>query len=64
MTDWHTPTPTLLVKLGSIARHAEEAIGPTGHQADWQAISALLGDAEVSEWMAQLDRYALLPVPR
>ena len=64
MTDFRTPSISLLVKLGSIARHAEEAIGPNGHEADLGAISALLGDPEVSEWMAQLDDHALLPVKR
>lgn len=61
---YRTPTISLLVKLGSIARHAEEAIGPNGHPADWEAINSVLGDPEVSEWMAQLDSLSLLPVKR
>lgn len=56
-------TPTL-VKLGSIARHAEELVGPGGHSADRAAIEALLQDPAVAEFMAEADRLALLPVLR
>ncbi len=61
---YRTPTIGLLCKLGSIARHADEATGPTAAPADHDAIRALLADDEVREWMAQLDALALLPVKR
>jgi hypothetical protein len=52
------------VKLGSIARHVEELVGPAPHVVDKHAIEALLGDPEVVEWMKAADNMALLPVPR
>lgn len=58
------PPASLLVKLGSLARHVEEATSATGHDLDWQAIKALLADPEVQEWMAAMDGAALLPVAR
>lgn len=53
-----------LIKLGSIARHAEELIGADGHAFDAEAIRSLLQDPDVVEAMAALDRNALLPVRR
>lgn len=58
------PTPAVLVKLGSIARHAEELLSPGGHEFDHNAIEGLLNDSEVREWMDTADRLALLPVMR
>lgn len=58
------PTLSVLVKLGSIARHADELSGPGGHPADQGAIDSLLRDPEVVEWMAAADKLALLPVKR
>lgn len=55
---------SLLVKLGSIARHAQEATGAAGHPADLLAIRSLLADPEVVAWMAELDALGLLPVRR
>lgn len=55
---------SLAVKLGSIARHAEEAISREGHWLDLAAAENLLGDEEVQEWMAHMDEMALLPVKR
>lgn len=54
----------LLVKLGSIARHAEEAVSGDGHHFDLAAIESLLADPQVQEWMAAMDTLALLPVRR
>lgn len=54
----------LAVKLGSIARHADELLSPGGHEADANAIRSLLTDPEVAEWMAHADSMALLPVKR
>lgn len=55
---------TLLLKLGSIARHAEEYFGPTSSEVDRGAIESLLADPEVVEWMKAADASALLPVKR
>jgi hypothetical protein len=59
-----SPPASVLVKLGSIARHSEEMLSPGGHDFDRQAIIGLLADPEVQEWMDAADRLALLPVPR
>lgn len=54
----------LLVKLGSIVRHAEEAASDEGHPFDTIAVKTLLEDPDVVEWMAAMDRLGLLPVKR
>ena len=58
------PTLALLVKLGSIARHVQEAAGPGGHPFDVNAATTLLADPEVSEWMRAADAGGLLPALR
>lgn len=58
------PSAGLLVKLGSIAVHAEEMMSPSGHAVDRFALDALLGDPEVANWLAAMDSMALLPVKR
>ena len=59
------PRMSLLVKLGSIVVHADEATTPNaGHAFDVSAIRALLGDAEVQQWLAEMRTDALLPVKR
>lgn len=58
------PTLGLLVKLGSIARHVEEASGPAPSPLDLEVASSLARDPEVSDWLQAADRYALLPVTR
>jgi hypothetical protein len=45
------PSASLLVKLGSIAVHAEEILSPNRHQFDLSALQTLLDDAEVKEWL-------------
>jgi hypothetical protein len=60
MTD--TPSLTLLVKLGSIAVHADELISFDGRQLDKDVIKDLLADPEVRQWIASMG--ALLPVKR
>lgn len=59
-----TPEFALLVKLGSIIRHAEEAISDSGHHFDVATVETLLDDPDVVEWMAAMDRLGLLPVKR
>lgn len=58
------PNAQLLVKLGSIAVHAEEMISPTGHGFDKIAMQQLLNDPQVTEWMAAMDKMAMLPKKR
>lgn len=58
------PRLSLLVKLGSIAVHADEMLSPQGHQFDKIAIRSLLEDSEVKEWIKQMDASALLPRKR
>lgn len=63
MTRKETPI-TVLVKLGSIAVHAQELFSPHGHPADRAALEQLLLDPEVKDWVAYMSRQALLPVKR
>lgn len=58
------PSPSLLVKLGSIAVHVEELASPTGHHFDKIALASLLNDPEVKDWIAQMNAMAMLPVKR
>lgn len=64
MSDPLKPSVTLLCKLGSIVVHADEGLGSKGHQFDLAAISALVSDREVIEWLDAMDSMALLPVRR
>lgn len=64
MSDPLKPTVSLLIKLGSIARHVEEGSSSKGHHFDALAVEALLSDPEVVEWMRAADKMALLPVKR
>ncbi len=54
---------TLVIKLMSLAVHAEEYI-ETGEVLDAEAIRGLLTDPEVQERRGALDELALLPVKR
>lgn len=58
------PSVNVAIKLASIAVHAEEMIGPGGHHFDLSTIQALLQDAEVVAYLAELDALALLPKKR
>ena len=58
------PPLTLLVKLGSIAVHAQEHLGPKGHAFDKAALETLLADEEVLAWLAAMDKLALVPKKR
>lgn len=58
------PDVGLLVKLGSIAVHAEEFLSPGGHQFDRAALDGLFQDHAVRGWIEQMTRLALLPVRR
>ena len=58
------PSPALLCKLGSIVVHADEGLGPHGHEFDITALKQLLADQEVNEWLAAMNAMAMLPVKR
>lgn len=59
------PSVSLLCKLGSIARHLEEATTPGRyHPFDELAMKDLIEDADVEAWMTAMDAKALLPVKR
>lgn len=58
------PPVTVLVKLGSIAVHADEMLSPGGHDFDRVALQGLLSDPEVIEWLAGMDRKAMVPKKR
>jgi hypothetical protein len=59
-----TPPVTLLIKLGSIAVHAEEFMSSGGHEFDAVAIQGLLDDPEYREWVEEMNKMAFLPVKR
>lgn len=58
------PSVGLLVKLGSIAVHADEFTSPGGHEYDLQAMKQLLSDPEVTAWIASGTKAAMLPLKR
>jgi hypothetical protein len=59
-----SPPAGVIIKLGSIARHVEEALAAGGHPLDLAAVNGLLADPEVKAWLAAADEIALLPVKR
>jgi hypothetical protein len=58
------PPATLLVKLGSALVHIEELHSAGGHEFDRAAFDAIMADDEVLEWLAEMDKAALLPLKR
>ena len=64
MTDIKSPNLSLLVKLGSIAVHANGLLSPEGHHFDKAALQSLLDDAEVTQWLANMDKQTFLPKRR
>ena len=63
-TDVLKPELSLLIKLGSIAVHADEMLSPGGHDFDRIALMGLMDDPEVKEWIKQMDAMAFLPKKR
>lgn len=55
---------SVMVKLGSIAVHAEEALSARGHEFDWITLEQLLADAEVQKWLKSMQQLALVPLKR
>lgn len=58
------PSAVILIKLGSIAVHAEEMLSGKGHHFDVEVLKALLNDSDVKTWLAEMDKLALLPQKR
>jgi len=56
------PSLTLLVKLGSLAVHAEELLSSKAHAYDRIAAQQILTDPEVIAWLEQMGAY--VPVKR
>lgn len=64
MTDMLKPSAGLLCKLASIAVHADEMLSADGHEMDRLAISTLLCDLEVRDWLKAMTSAALAPRKR
>lgn len=58
------PGATILVKLGSLIVHLEEAHSPNGHAVDLAAAAQLQADPEVQAWFAAMHKMGMLPVKR
>lgn len=56
------PSLALLMKLGSIAVHADEMLSTDGHEFDRVALKSLLTDPEVVAWIKKMGE--LLPRKR
>lgn len=64
MSDPLNPSTALLVKIGSLIVHMEEAASPSGHSFDRQAAENLRQDPSVVEWFKGMTSLGLLPVKR
>ena len=58
------PELRLIVKLGSIAVHADEMLSSDSHDYDRIALQQLLADPEVVEWIDAMDKMAMTPKKR
>lgn len=62
------PSPEVGVKLASLVMHADEALGPNGHEVDREVdrgvFRVLFQDESVQEYLRSLDGLALLPLRR
>lgn len=61
---WVATPPSVFVKLGSIAVHADELLSPGGHAFDNAVLQQLLADPEVRAWVEAQTKKGLLPVKR
>lgn len=64
MSDPLKPSPTLLIKLGSMVVHYEEMLSRKGHEFDKHALDTLVNDEEVKAWFSAMNKMAFLPVKR
>lgn len=58
------PSVGLLVKLGSIAVHADEFTSSDGHEFDLHTMKQLLTDPDVVAWIGAGTKAAMLPLKR
>jgi hypothetical protein len=58
------PSVGLLCKLGSIVVLVDEGLSIKGDHFDVETIKNLLNDPELKEWLAMMDRHALIPKKR
>lgn len=58
------PSPSLLCKLGSIVVHADEMMSAGGHAFDKVALQQLIKDADVADWIRQMNAMAMVPRKR
>jgi hypothetical protein len=58
------PSLQLLVKLGSLVIHYQEATGPKRHPLDMDAIRSIEGEPDVQEWISEMTKRGFLPVKR
>lgn len=58
------PDAALLVKLGSIIVHFDEATSPNGHDFDINTARTLLADPDVKAWIDAMTKAAMLPQKR
>lgn len=56
-------SPSLAVKLGSLAVHVDEYLSPSRSRYDLNAMETLIVDPEVSEWLDTFEP-GFLPVKR
>jgi len=59
-----TPNTNVLIKLGSLFVHVEEAISTKAHSFDILAIKQILEDDDVKAWIEKMDNLALVPKKR
>jgi hypothetical protein len=64
MIDPLKPSAALLVKIGSLVVHLEEAMSAKGHHFDKAVIESLQADPDVQQWFVEMTQLALLPVKR
>jgi len=62
--DVYNPPVSVLAKLGSAVVHAQEMLGPKGHQFDRTALDAIMADPEVCTWLELAGDVALITLKR
>ena len=58
------PTCSVLCKLGSIAVHVQEMLSAKGHHFDKLALESLMQDKELTDWLHDMDKLAMIPKAR
>ena len=58
------PAVSILCKLGSIAVHVQEMLSTKGHHFDKVALESLMMDKELTGWLYDMDKLAMIPKKR